>query len=167
MLTKKLFHAGISIFLTSLFVLCIVSYSFAGGYIDATLSQDYLNTPGVGSNVTAYMIGEYRDPTMGATSIHLFVRRCESLKRLTYTSEGVFITYNQYLTLSEFESLLPETLVGMIDADGSLSTALAGEPGVIGVIENVLEYTKVNTRFAARVSIKFVPEAQSAEAVAH
>jgi len=167
MLTKKMFKVSISIFLTSLFVLTVVSYSYAGGYIDATLSQDYLNAPAVGSNVIAYIIGEFRDPTMGATSIHLFVRRCECLKRLTYTSEGTFITYNQYLTLGEFDSLLPETLVGMIDGDGSFSNALAGVPGVIAVIEKVLEYKKVNGRFAARVSIKFVSEAQAAEAVAH
>ncbi|MGA1792253.1 MAG: hypothetical protein ACMUIM_12255 [bacterium] len=167
MLTKgKFFNICISVLLTSFFVLTLVSYGHAGGFIDGTLSQDYLNSPAIGSNVIAYIMGEYRQPP-DTSSIHLFVRRCECLRRLAYTSEGVLLNYTLYLTQSEFDSLLPETLLGMFDNDGRLSIALAGETGVIAVIEKVLEYKKVGTHFAARVSIKFVAEVQAVEAEAH
>jgi hypothetical protein len=162
---SKWFNICICIFLTSFFLMSFASYSHAfGRLIDGSLSQDYLNLPAVGSNVIGYMIGEFREQS---SSIHLFIRRCECLRRLAYTNEGVFITYNQYLMESEFDNLLPETLVGMIDSDGSISNALAGEPGLIAVIEKVLEYKKEDTRFVARVSIKFVSEVQAAEAEAH
>ena len=164
MLTKaRFFNICISVVLISFFV---IANCHAGGFIDGTLSQDYLNSSAIGSNVIAYIIGEYRQPP-NTSSIHLFVRRCECLRRLAYTSEGVLVTYTQYLTQSEFDSLLPETLVCMIDNDGRLSNALAGEPGVIAVIEKVLEYKKQGTEFVARVSIKFVAEVQAVEAEAH
>lgn len=155
---SKSFNIYICFLLTSLFLVSFISYSHAGGFVDGTSSLDYLNSPAIGSNVIAYMIGEFKDPTFDASSIHFFIRRCECLRRLAYTNEGVFITYNQYLTQDEFDSLLPETLVGMVDIDGSISNALAEEPGVIAIIDKVLEYKKVDTRFVARVSIKFVSE---------
>ena len=165
---SKLFNICICIFFTSFFLLCSISSSHARGrFIEGGFSQDYLNLPVVGSNVIGYMIGEFKDPSFDASSIHLFIRRCECLRRLAYTNEGVFITYNEYLTRSEFDSLLPETLVGMTDIDGSISNVLAGEPSVIAVIEKVLEYKKEDTRFVARVSIKFVSEVHAAEAEAH
>ncbi|MGA1841439.1 MAG: hypothetical protein ACMUIU_12515 [bacterium] len=169
MTTKsKLFRIYICIFLTSFFLLCSISSSHARGrFIESDFPQDYLNLPAVGSNVVGYMIGEFRDPALDSSSIHLFVRRCECLRRLAYTSEGFFITYNEYLTRDEFDGILPETLVGMIDIDGGISSALAGESGVIAVIEKVLEYKKEDTRFVARVSIKFVSEVQAVEAEAH
>lgn len=164
---SKWFKICFCFFLTSFFLVSSISNSYACRWLDGTLSQDYLNLPAVGSNVIGYMIGEFKDPSSDASSIHLFIRRCECLRRLAYTNEGIFITYNQYLTRDEFDGLLPKALVGMIDSDGSISNALAGEPGVIAVIEKVLEYKKEDTRFVARVSIKFVSEVQAVEAEAH
>ena len=165
---SKSFKIFFCIFLTSFFLLCFIASSHARGrFIEGDFSQDYLNLPAVGSNVVGYMIGEFKNPTLDSSSIHLFVRRCECLRRLAYTSEGVFITYDEYLTRDEFDGILPETLVGMIDFDGEISSALAGESGVVAVIEKVLEYKKEDTRFVARVSIKFVSEVQAVEAEAH
>ena len=146
------------IVMSFLFVMIFAPSSFAGGYIGGDSSLDYVNAPAVGPNVVAYMFAEYLDPQ--TSYINLFVRRCECLKRLDYTNEGVFYTYPQSLTQEEFDGLTPSVLVGMIDIDGRLSTDLAGQGGLISVIERVLEYKKVGTRFIVRVSIKFVAEIQ-------
>ena len=144
--------------ISTLFLIVSASLSHAGGYIGGGTSQDYLNAPAVGPNVVAYVFAEYLDPQ--TSFLNLFVRRCECLKRLDYTSEGVYYTYPQSLTQEEFDGLTPSVLVGMVDPDGRLSGDLAGQVGLIGIIERVLEYNKVGTRFMARVSIKFVSEAQ-------
>jgi len=79
-------------------------------------------------------------------------------KRVEYKYEGFFATYIQMLSTEEFDALTPDALVGMIDPDGQLSTELAYGQGLIAVVEQVLEYQKLDTRFFARVSIKFVEQ---------
>ncbi len=138
-------------------IMTLASSSYAGGYINGDTAQDYLYAPAVGPNVVGYMFAEYLNTE--TSYINLFVRRCECLKRLDYTNEGVFVTYPQRLSWEEFDGLTPSVLVGMVDIDGQLSTALAAGQELIAVIERVLEYKKVGSRFVARVSIKFVAEA--------
>ncbi|MGA1842096.1 MAG: hypothetical protein ACMUIU_15865 [bacterium] len=135
-------------------IISLPSYSYAGGYIDGTLAQDFLNAPAVGPNVVGYMIGDYISPQI--THIHLFIRKCECLKRVNYKYEGIFISYNQYFSKAEFNGLTPEVLVGTIDPYGQISRKLAPSQELIAVINRVLEYQKIDNQFVARVSIKFV-----------
>lgn len=144
-------------FLIIFSVLLIMGFtinSYAGGYILGTTAQDYLTAPAVGSNVVGYLIGDYISPDL--THLHLFVKKCECLKRIDYKYEGVLATYPQMLSKEEFDGLTPEVLIGMIDTDGILSRELTNGEGLIAVIDSVLEFKKIDSRFAARVSIKFV-----------
>jgi hypothetical protein len=143
----------LSVFLA---VFLCASVVYAGGIIDGSTAANYLNAPAVGESVIGYMIGEYLGPD--ATYIHIFVRRCECLKRLTYTSEGVLVTYVHVLTAEEFNALGPDTLLGMVDSGGQLTAALASQTGLIGIVDQILEYKKDGNRFAARVGIKFVAQ---------
>lgn len=156
--SKRISFSCLSFIITlALFItMSLPSLSHAGGGIDGDSFQDYLNDPAVGLNVVGYLFAEYLDPQ---TSINIFVRRCECLKRLDYTDAGVLFTYPRTLSQTEFDALTPPVLVGMVDPDGQLSTALANGQELIAVVERVLEYKKVGTMFAARVSIKFVAEA--------
>ena len=135
-------------------IICLPSYSHAGGYIDGTLAQDFLNAPAVGPNVVAYMIGDYISPQI--THIHLFIRKCECLKRVNYKYEGIFISYNQFFSKEEFDGLTPEVLTGTIDPYGQISRKLAPSQELIAVVNRVLEYQKMDNQFVARISIKFV-----------
>ena len=154
MLTKA---QRINICLSVLLVVFLsASVVYAGGIIDGSTASDYLNAPAVGESVVGYMIGEYLSADV--TYIHVFVRRCECLKRLSYTSEGVLVTFAHVLTAEEFDALGPDTLLGMVDADGQLTSALAGQSGLIGIVDQILEYKKDTNRFAARVRIKFVAQ---------
>jgi len=155
MLTKaQCINICLSVFLVVFLSASVVHAG--GGIIDGSTAADYLNAPAVGEDVIGYAIGEYLGPDV--TYIHVFVRRCECLKRLSYTSEGVLVTYTHVLTAEEFNALGPDTLLGMVDADGQLTAALAGQSGLIGVVDQILEYKKDVNRFAARVSIKFVAQ---------
>jgi hypothetical protein len=133
----------------------LASYSHAGGYISAP-SMDYAFAPPVGSNVVGYMIGDYIDPQL--THIHLFIKKCECLKRVSYRDGGIFSSYMQALTKEEFDGLTPDVLVGMIDPDGQISMELSNGLPLIAVVEQVLEYKKLDTKFVARVSLKFVEQ---------
>ncbi|MGA1795829.1 MAG: hypothetical protein ACMUIL_08205 [bacterium] len=136
-------------------LMSLVSFSYAGAYIVGTAAQDYLNAPAVGSNVVGYLVGDYISPSL--THLNLFVKKCECLKRDEYRyDEGVLVTYVQNLSKEEFDSLTPKVLVGMVDTDGQLATALVYGTGLIPVIDRVLEYKKTTNQFTARVSIKFV-----------
>ena len=135
-------------------IICLPSYSYAGGYIDGTLALDFLNAPAIGPNVVAYMIGDYISPQI--THIHLFIRKCECLKRINYKYEGIFISYNQFFSKEEFDGLTPDVLVGTIDPYGQISRKLAPGQELIAVVNRVLEYQKMENQFVARVSIKFV-----------
>ncbi len=135
-------------------IIFAASYSYAGGYIDGTLAQDFLNAPAVGPNVVGYMIGDYISPQL--THIHIFIRKCECLKRINYKYEGVFVSYIHYFSKQEFDRLTPEVLVGTIDPDGQISRKLSAGQELIAVVNRVLEYQKMDKQFVARVSIKFV-----------
>lgn len=132
----------------------LASYSYAGGYIDGTLAQDLLNAPAIGPNVVGYMIGDYVSPQH--TRIHIFIRKCECLKRINYKYDGVFVSYIQYLSKEEFDGLTPEVLVGTVDPDGQISRKLAPGQELIAVVNRVLEYKKLDNQFVARLIIKFV-----------
>ncbi|MGA1867360.1 MAG: hypothetical protein ACMUJM_02320 [bacterium] len=157
--SKKILLSRIS-FLVIFALLVIIAassrYARGGGFISGDTAQDYLNAPAVGANVVGYIFAEHR--RRDESYINVFVKRCECLKRLDYASDGVFVTYYRKMNDSEFNSLTAETLVGMIDEEGQISTALDGGQGLIAIIERVLEYKRVGTRFVARVSIKFVNE---------
>jgi hypothetical protein len=135
-------------------MMLLASYSYAGGYIDGSLAQDFLNAPAVGPNVVGYMIGDYISPQL--THMHLFIKKCECLKRVDYKYDGVFISYINYITKEEFDALTPEVLVGTIDPDGQISRKLSPGQEAIAVVDRVLEYQKLDNQFVARVSIKFV-----------
>ena len=162
MVTKPRFNITFfcNICLVITFILFLVtilaSYSHAGGYIDGTLAQDYLNAPAVGANVVAYMIGDYISPQL--THIHLFIKKCECLKRVDYKYEGIFASYIQILTKEEFDGLTPEVLMGTLDPDGTISRELSSGLELIAVVDRVLEYQKLENQFVARVSIKFVSQ---------
>jgi hypothetical protein len=141
-------------FLTISLIISLPSYSYAGGYIDGTLAHDFLNAPAVGPDVVGYMIGDYISPQI--THIHLFIKKCECLKRVSYKYEGIFISYNQFFSKEEFDGITPEVLVGTIDPSGQISRKLAPGQELIAVVNRVLEYQKIGNQFVARVTIKFV-----------
>jgi len=153
-LNRALCRVSFLIIFSVLLITGFAQNSYAGGYILGTGAQDYLTAPAVGSNVVGYLIGDYIGPDL--THLHLFVKKCECLKRIDYKYEGVLATYPQMLSKEEFDGLTPEVLIGMIDTDGILSRELTNGEGLIAVIDNVLEFKKIDNRFAARVSIKFV-----------
>lgn len=135
----------------------LASSSYAGGgTITDETTKDYTIAPAIGSNVVGYVSGEYLSTS--SSSFSIFVRKCECLKRLTTTDTGVLVSYPQVLSQSEFDAITSTVLVGMIDPTGQLSAALGNGLPVVAVIERVLEFKKVDTRFVARVSIKFVLE---------
>ncbi len=155
---SRSFKISFSVVLSFAFVLFAFSVCFGTGMIANTEPQNLLSAPAVGQNVVAYIIGEYLEGI--GTRFHLFVRRCECLKRVAYTDTGVFITYNYNLTLDELNAFTPQALIGLSDLDGQLASELSGSPGLVPVIERVLEYKKADpTMFVARVSIKFVSSA--------
>lgn len=153
MLGFKIMKSSFVIFLSCLFVLFLVTSTYAGGYIEGEENADYLNAPASGSNVVAYMIGDYVN---SEARFHIFVKKCEVLKRLSYADTGVFLTYSIAITQDEFNAITPTALVGIVETNPTLINALADE-NHIAVIERVLEYKKSTaTSYVARVSIKFV-----------
>lgn len=130
-----------------------VSYAVTGITGDAV---DYLNAPAVGPNVVAYMFAENSSLV---TNFNLFVRRCECLKRLPDMADGVLLSYPQTMDADTFGALNSTAFTGYVDPDGQLSTALGGAPGLIAVVERVLEFQKINNKLVARLSVKFVTEA--------
>jgi hypothetical protein len=88
--------------------------------------------------------------------MHLFIKKCECLKRVDYKYNGVFVSYTQYLTKEEFDGITPEVLLGTIDPDGKISRELAPGQELIAIVDRVLEYQKLDKQFVARLSIKFV-----------
>lgn len=151
---KSFFRMFLVISLAFCMTVSLASSSYAAGRVSETASQSYLAAPAVGSNVIGYMTVEYLNPE--TSYISTFVRKCECLKRLSYTDSGVLVTYPLVLSRAEFDAFTPTVLVGMIDTYGQLSAALADGQNLIAVIERVLEFKKVDNRFVARVSLKFV-----------
>jgi len=150
-----------------LLISCLIVLSFtttrlwAGyGFIEGPGSQNFLTTPGDGSNIVATMIGEYLGDSQAR--FHIFVSRCQCSKRRAYTDTGAFITYTQTLTANEFNAITPDVLLGTPDLDGQLTRELAGAPDLLAVISRIIEYKKPDSkRFVARISIKFVPFAMT------
>lgn len=152
---SKLFKIALSISLSFIFAIALVSLCSASGFIDGSQAQDYLSAPPVGPNVVGYMIGKY---SPGGSNFLMFVRKCECLKRIDYANEGILTSHSEIMSQEEFNALNSLNLRGMTDYNGEISNAIGGEPGLIAVIDRVLEYKKEDMHFVARVVLKFVQE---------